>query len=257
MPSKKKKRGRRATTIQKVKGSDEAMQAKRNNCNKEDARTECLHVCRDNCTDDVWDAAQELLNVMHNEYGPIVENHGQSREILMEALFEFCGKNGTVFRNPMMKDAFLKTLIYKGSDVLLRLEINEDEELPIPFAYCIYACAYELIDKHDGVLNTKSWIDIGIFERDVMVCHRELARFYHKKNSCDCLKALYSRMKKTRDRKTNCFGCTSGSVKNCKEIKVCSGCKVAQYCSRECQLSHWAEHKIDCNNIRKFQAGGP
>lgn len=164
-------------------------------------------------------------------------------------------KNKTVFRNPVMKVAFLKTLICKGSGVLSRIDNSEDEELPIPFAHCLYACAYELIDKHDGVVGTKSSIDIQLFERDVMFCPRELVRFYHKKNSCDCLEALYSRLKKTKDRKRRCFGC--GSIKNFREIKECSGCKVAEYCSRECQLSHWAEHKRECNNIRKFQAGGP
>jgi hypothetical protein len=37
----------------------------------------------------------------------------------------------------------------------------------------------------------------------------------------------------------------------------CSGCKVARYCSRECQLEHWgapAGHKAVCKRLRA--AGG-
>lgn len=29
-------------------------------------------------------------------------------------------------------------------------------------------------------------------------------------------------------------------------VKVCSGCKIAKYCSRECQLKAWEGHKIEC-----------
>ena len=30
------------------------------------------------------------------------------------------------------------------------------------------------------------------------------------------------------------------------DVKLCSGCKKESYCSRECQVSHWKIHKIDC-----------
>jgi len=31
----------------------------------------------------------------------------------------------------------------------------------------------------------------------------------------------------------------------------CSKCKKAQYCSKECQLAHWKDHKKDCNTLCK------
>ena len=33
------------------------------------------------------------------------------------------------------------------------------------------------------------------------------------------------------------------------KFKVCSGCKIASYCSRECQVSHWKVHKGTCTSF--------
>ena len=34
-------------------------------------------------------------------------------------------------------------------------------------------------------------------------------------------------------------------------FKRCSKCKSIWYCSRECQVSHWPEHKEGCNKKSK------
>ena len=35
------------------------------------------------------------------------------------------------------------------------------------------------------------------------------------------------------------------------EVKVCKRCKLATYCSKECQTADWPSHKEDCNRQRK------
>jgi len=44
----------------------------------------------------------------------------------------------------------------------------------------------------------------------------------------------------------NCGGCG----KNAEENKKCTGCFHVFYCSRNCQVSNWAQHKINCKEIQ-------
>ena len=37
-----------------------------------------------------------------------------------------------------------------------------------------------------------------------------------------------------------------------KELKRCGKCKMAKYCSNECQLADWPTHKLVCKKIAKF-----
>jgi hypothetical protein len=38
---------------------------------------------------------------------------------------------------------------------------------------------------------------------------------------------------------------------------MCGGCRVAHYCSRQCQREHWKLHKPVCNALAAAAAGGP
>lgn len=42
-----------------------------------------------------------------------------------------------------------------------------------------------------------------------------------------------------------CFHCGLSAM----VMKRCGGCKIAQYCSPECQKSNWTTHKNDCKNL--------
>lgn len=42
--------------------------------------------------------------------------------------------------------------------------------------------------------------------------------------------------------------CCDGCKKENQSIKVCSKCKNAKYCSKECQINDWKTHKPECQN---------
>ncbi|EER05690.1 hypothetical protein Pmar_PMAR011736, partial [Perkinsus marinus ATCC 50983] len=56
---------------------------------------------------------------------------------------------------------------------------------------------------------------------------------------------------------THCSGCFSkmGSING--KLKTCSRCKVARYCSTQCQASDWkAGHKRECPLITRLLDAG-
>ena len=48
----------------------------------------------------------------------------------------------------------------------------------------------------------------------------------------------------------------SGMLESTASRKACTGCNVAHYCSRECQVGHWKEHRPTCNRLQKEQSAG-
>jgi len=46
-----------------------------------------------------------------------------------------------------------------------------------------------------------------------------------------------------------CFNCRKNGNAAEARLSVCSGCRFAQYCSKECQTAHWKIHKPLCQSI--------
>jgi len=82
--------------------------------------------------------------------------------------------------------------------------------------------------------------------RDLLVdiTGREITKFFHTRNACNCLEKEYKRLR--RNTACVCYQCFK--VVECKQILQCSRCKVAQYCGAQCQRLHWSsQHKEWCN----------
>jgi hypothetical protein len=104
--------------------------------------------------------------------------------------------------------------------------------------------ALEHQDKFDGFL-----IEMIPLMNDVECNTREIVRFLHKRNSCNCLQEVYHQVKKIT-RVSYCHGCHT--KKDAKEVRSCV-CGVFQYCSRQCQLFAWPRHKEYCKGMREMR----
>ena len=73
---------------------------------------------------------------------------------------------------------------------------------------------------------------------------RGVLQFFAKRMSCNCLTEKYQEAKQQHVKMGQCFGCIETIEFN--SLMRCLRCKVAHYCSTECQQSDWPEHKTFC-----------
>ena len=77
---------------------------------------------------------------------------------------------------------------------------------------------------------------------------RDALKFFRKRTSCKCLKKMHLEARKSTPKMGICYGCNEEMDRVL--LSVCSRCMVTQYCSRECQVADWPEHKEDCDLIQ-------
>jgi hypothetical protein len=57
-------------------------------------------------------------------------------------------------------------------------------------------------------------------------------------------------------KKGTCFACGAKKAEKGGDLLKCSGCRFAQYCSKECQTSEWKNgHKLICKQLQKYRRG--
>lgn len=76
---------------------------------------------------------------------------------------------------------------------------------------------------------------------------RDVLKFYSKRVSCKCLVEMHQETRRTIPKMGMCYGCKEEMER--VSLSVCSRCMIIQYCSRECQVSHWPRHIKDCDML--------
>ena len=109
----------------------------------------------------------------------------------------------------------------------------------------------EVRDKYDGAFSVATAAEGRKSIDDIIACPRETVRFFHKRNHCDCLKELYYNLKESTKRTASCWHCKKNV--DIRTLSRCN-CNVAQYCSYDCALAMWPEHKEYCKMLQTKQA---
>ena len=121
------------------------------------------------------------------------------------------------------------------------------------------ACAATLmfIDSYDpsspvsaGTLDSrdaKVWLKQG----DILNgCKRSLVKYFVSLTPCSCLDELYSQVRSTTPKVSDCMGCRKRTERS--KVYICTGCERAMYCSKACQIAHVPRHKRGCKRHQKM-----
>ena len=151
------------------------------------------------------------------------------------------------------KDLLKRLMLACGTNACVRASSQRDltkESSPIreALSFVLMMLEIEVRDKCDGLLNSVTAAEVRKSFDDA-VCPRETVRFFHKRNHCDCLKELYYKLKESTKRTAGCWHCHK--VFDIRTLSRCKHCNVAQFCSYECAVAMWPEHKNSAKYVRR------
>eukprot|EP00956_Cyclotella_meneghiniana_P025213 scaffold52187_cov35-Cyclotella_meneghiniana.AAC.2 len=248
MPPTKKERGRARRAAKKASatsrsGNDQNAASERN-CDHLDIGT--------NWQQNDYDLATELADSFQSKFEAVVfsgdkDDHRVFRKVFRVTLdiydiyFDF---------SDLGKELFRQIIIGRGTEVLVnqskQTDLTKESGVRGIFHHVLMLKTIEVRDGYDGDLNTKIIGEIHKHFNNTS-SPRETVRLFHRQNSCDCLKELYYKLKENTKRTTSCWNCLERV--DIREISECQ-CKVAYYCSYDCALAYWPEHKQYCEQFR-------
>lgn len=79
-------------------------------------------------------------------------------------------------------------------------------------------------------------------------CEPKAIKYLHKKLPCDCLKAVGRQLLSKQGKTFLCQNCEKRFPRTMQND--CSACACVSYCSKECQVANWKEHKTMCKFVQ-------
>lgn len=102
-----------------------------------------------------------------------------------------------------------------------------------------------LLEKYDGEdYFTALTGNLSVNEDNLSISGGEeidVICFFKKRIPCSCLNEKYSHFNQFQKRGSKCEKCRE--KKNCKTLMTCNGCRSVHYCSRDCQVLDWPDHR--------------
>ena len=173
----------------------------------------------------------------------------KNRNMLVEKYFrDTFTTQQELWRNKRYRETAVNIFIAIGTNCILSRE-RVDSFL----AYAIVA-----LDSYDGSGNFDSVVYNRVLATKMRDIHfgtkRDLLKFFRKRITCKCLKEMHLEARKTLPKTGVCNHCEQEKERSL--LMVCSSCRIAQYCSRECQVAGWSRHKgycKECVSVHKQQ----
>ncbi|KAL7554453.1 hypothetical protein ACHAWF_017904 [Thalassiosira exigua] len=144
-----------------------------------------------------------------------------------------------------LREAVKETLLHRQINRLLERGFEPDD-----FTTAGMAMALLQLESYDESSNEPFMVgDVELRKnRHVLKgCWRSTVKFFAKRMPCGWLDELLSEVK-SHPKTGLCYNCTTR--KELSVLKVCNGCKAVDYCSVECQETHWPQHQKDCKTFK-------
>ena len=250
MPSKKAQR--RRARARKIEGANKAKQAAAPSARAPSAfvskKSPCRHFTQpEDCTRHDFELCKKLVTAFDEMCNSAMDARDGMLFVpdLYQAIISTCAKyNGSIHGNEMREALFRGMILSLGTE-RVRHVYQPFFTTPMPYVYLLFhleSAGKDGIAFHEG-----SFSEANLVVHDIMICHRNMVRFFHRRNSCDCLKDIYYELKESTKRTALCMYCNA--VTEIKTMCECSRCKLLRYCSSECALAHWPYHKEECESI--------
>eukprot|EP00956_Cyclotella_meneghiniana_P004473 scaffold5523_cov24-Cyclotella_meneghiniana.AAC.1 len=247
MPSRKKAQGKARKAKQ---GAAEAQ----SNPSSNGFSKRCDHLGERNWRDDDFDAAYSLYEEYIHKYNEIVRVGGEKLKYEVYRLANDVIYDKYYQLNDARKDLFRGVMVASGTQLCLdaakKKDLTNETTVADTTMHLILINTIEVRGKYNGASKSNQNIGDIIGDEvlaalnDILYCPRQTIRFLHRHNSCDCLHEIYYKLKETTDKTGPCYNCKK--VVEIRQLSRCEHCNVVQYCSYDCALAHWPQHKVDC-----------
>ena len=124
---------------------------------------------------------------------------------------------------------------------------NENDMIDLGLTSNI-AKAVVILETYAGDLD-ETFLARDVLKANLLYRRRDILKFFCKRISCKCLKAMHSVARKTLPKLGGCQRC--GKVYEREFLYVCSRCRIPTYCSRECQIADSGVHRKECHKWQK------
>ena len=127
--------------------------------------------------------------------------------------------------------------------------VDGDPQLPpnhAPYLAQMGLMIEKLVDEKNGKLPQKETEKMKYMYREIarIDAGDDVVPYLHRRTDCVCLEA-----------RALCQGCHQVVPKG--TLKLCAGCTVACFCSRECQKAAWKrDHKRNCKKTKEMLESG-
>ena len=110
--------------------------------------------------------------------------------------------------------------------------------------------AIEVRDKYNGAMNDHVTCEVRKCLHDIVDCPRETLRFFHRRNSCNCLKEIYYKLKDSTKRTAECWCWSCSQNVDIRKVNRCNRATLHNSVHTNVQ---WLIGQGTKRNAKKFQ----